>query len=139
MSKDNGKRIKTFKGFDENLKCRGFQYAVGEEYKIDNEKGICLCHNGFHAINEDQDPMSVFEYYPPVIDGKKSRYCEVEIGGNTKTDGYKVVGSKIKVGFEIGIPGIIKAHIDWVKSKITNENNAEAGKPATAGNRGSDL
>ena len=136
MSKNNGKRIKTFKGFDENLKCRGFQYAVGEEYKIENEEDIELCRNGFHAINEDQDPMSVFDYYPPVIDGKKSRYCEVEVGGNTKTDGNKVVGSEIKVGFEIGIPGIIKAHIDWVKSKITNKNNAEAGKPATAGDSG---
>lgn len=69
-------KIKTIKGFDGNLQCRGFQYKVGETYTT--EENIELCKNGFHAIAEDQSPLSVFAYYPPAIDGKPSRYCEVE-------------------------------------------------------------
>lgn len=84
-----------------------------------------LCRNGFHAIAEDQDPISVFEYYPPAVDGKRSRYCKVEVGGKTDTDGDKIVGSEIKVGPEIGVPGIIRAHINWVKSRTTNKNSKE--------------
>lgn len=37
----------TYKGFDKDLKCRGFQYEIGKEY---TEKGeIRACRNGFHA------------------------------------------------------------------------------------------
>ena len=144
MGENNGKRVKTVKGFDENLKCRDFQYEVGGQYKIENDDPIMLCHNGFHAIAEDQDPISVFEYYPPAFDGKRSRYCEVEVGGNIDTDGIKIAGSEIKVGPEIGVPGIIKAHTDWVKSRTTNKNNTEVENfvisgdhdAATAGYRG---
>ena len=125
MSENNGKRVKTVKGFDENLRCRDFQYEVGGQYKIENDDPIMLCHNGFHAIAEDRDPISVFKYYPPAFDGKRSRYCKVEVGGKTDTDGDKIVGSEIKVGPEIGVPGIIKAHIDWVKSRTTNKNSKE--------------
>ena len=144
MGESNRKRVKTVKGFDENLKCRDFQYEVGGQYKIENDDPIMLCHNGFHAIAEDQDPISVFEYYPPAFDGKRSRYCEVEVGGNIDTDGIKIAGSEIKVGPEIGVPGIIKAHTDWVKSRTTNKNNTEVENfvisgdhdAATAGYRG---
>lgn len=125
MGENNGKRVKAVKGFDENLRCRGFQYEIGEQYKIENADSIMLCRKGFHAIGEHQDPISVFEYYPPAIDGKRSRYCEVEVGGNIDTDGIKIAGSEIEVGLEIGVPGIIKAHIDWIKSRTTNKNSKE--------------
>jgi hypothetical protein len=128
-------KIKTYKGFDSNLQCRGFQYKVGETYTT--EENIELCENGFHAIAEDQSPLSVFSYYPPVTDGKPSRYCEVEADGEIKSDGDKICCSQLTVGAEIGIPGIVKAHIEWIKKHINNENNTDKkGKPVTAGSYG---
>ena len=126
--------MKAFKGFDENLQCRGFQYEVGKTYT--EEGNIEVCHNGFHAIGEDNSPLRVFDFYPPAIDGKTSRYCEVEADGEVQKSDVKICCSKLTVGAEIGIPGLVKAHVEWVKKHINNENNAESGKPATAGEYG---
>ena len=46
-------KITAYKGFDENLSCRGFQYEVGKEYEIEGK--IECCHHGFHAC----DPLPV--------------------------------------------------------------------------------
>ena len=52
--------IKTFyKGFDENMRCRGFQYVEGETYTQLGEIGVCV--NGFHACGL---PLDVWAYYP---------------------------------------------------------------------------
>ena len=126
--------IKGIKGFDNDLKCRGFQYEVGKAYTMDGE--VSICKNGFHAIPDDVSPLEVFDYYPPVTGGNPSRYCEVEVGGKTARDLDKVAASEIKIGAEIGIPGLVKAHIDWVKRNVTNEYNAETEKPVTAGEYG---
>ena len=67
---------KAIKGFDENLKCRDFQYEVGKSYERSGK--IEACENGFHCIKPDADPLNVFSYYPPSNNGKRSRYCEVE-------------------------------------------------------------
>ncbi len=124
------KVLKAYKGFDSELKCRGFQYEAGKTYKHDGN--VVLCKSGFHAIPDDEPPLNVFGYYPPA----KSRYCEVECGGETVKDDCKVSCSEIKIGAEIGILGLVKAHVAWVKKNITNENNAEKDKPATAGDGG---
>ena len=126
--------MKTYKGFDENLQCRGFQYEVGKTYT--EEGNIKVCQNGFHAIGEDNSPLRVFDYYPPATNGKPSRYCKVEADGEVLKSDEKVCCSKLTVGAEIGIPGLVKAHVEWVKKHITNENNAEPGGAATAGYRG---
>ena len=136
MENNEEMTIKTVKGFDSNLKCRNLQYEVGKTYEIPEGEKIGLCENGFHAVDGDVSPLQVFDYYEPSINGNRSRYCEVEVSGRTASYGNKVVGSKIKIGAEIGIPGLIRAHFEWVKRHITNENNAEAGQPATAGSYG---
>ena len=118
--------MKAYKGFDKDLKCRGYQYEIGKTYE---EPKAELCKSGFHACVV---PLDVLEYYPPA----NSRYCKVDLDevSDERSCDSKVAGSKIKIGAEIGIPGLVKAHVEWVKSHITNEHNG--GKAATAGYRG---
>ena len=101
--------MKAYKGFDKNLKCRGFQYEVGKEYEENEAK---LCDKGFHAC---EFPFDVFKYYEPAT----SRYCEVEIGdvSGEREDDSKICGKKIKVEGEIGLAGIIKAGVQMIVEK----------------------
>ena len=130
---------KCIKGFDSELKCRDFQYEVGKEYKMDGNE-ISICEKGFHAIDEDNCPLSVFDYYPPCDEnGTPNRYCEVEIGGKTEKRDVKIVGSEIKIGAEIGIPGIVKAHIEWVKRHLIDDDehkSSNTGDRSSASNTG---
>ena len=105
-----GDVITSYKGFDKDLKCRGFQYEVGKEYEEPDAKA---CEKGFHAC---EMPLDVLSYYEP---GKQSRYCIVEQSGviSKHDDDTKVASSKIKIGAEIGIPGLVKAQIEYVREK----------------------
>ena len=118
--------IKSYKGFDKDLKCRGFQYEIGKEYE---EPEADVCRAGFHACER---PLDVFNHYCPV----NSRFCEVEQSGELSRDTVdsKVASTKIKIGAEIGIPGLVKAQIEWVKAHTTTEHTDP--ERATAGNRG---
>ena len=126
--------MKSYKGFDKDLKCKGFQYDIGKEYECED---AVACRTGFHACER---PLDVFAYYPPA----SSRYCEVEQGGKTdaNSDDSKIASTKIKIGAEIGIPGLVKAQIEYVKAHTTTEHTdqeaATAGDmdAATAGYRG---
>ena len=110
--------MKSYKGFDKDLQCRGFQYEIGGEYE---EEKAEACECGFHAC---EMPLNVLAYYAP---GLGSRYCEVEQSGTLSRHGSdsKVASSKIKIGAEIGIAGLVKAQIEWVKSQIDFDNAIE--------------
>ena len=97
--------MKTYKGFDKDLKCRGVQYEIGGEYETEKAKA---CESGFHAC---ENPLDVLSYYPPA----GNRFCEVEQSGEVdKSDeDSKVASTKIKIGAEIGLSGIIKAAIKF--------------------------
>ena len=107
--------MKCFKGFDKDLKCRDFQYEIGKEY---TEEKADICNCGFHAC---EFPMDVFGYYPP----SDSRYCEVELeeNGQKSSDDSKRVGKKISVKAEIGIAGIIKAGVEYIKEQVDWEDD----------------
>ena len=111
---------KCIKGFNSDMTCKGFQYEPDKTYSIPEDE-LSICNRGFHAIDEDECPLAVFDYYPPSIGGKPSRYFEVEIGGRTEKKDEKICGSEIRVGAEIGILGLVKAHIEWVKRHIKKE------------------
>lgn len=84
-----------FKGFDNDLKCRDFQYEVGETYETDK---AVICKSGFHACKH---PLDVLTYYP-YING--NRYCVVELGiveiDESEKDS-KVCSKKITITKEI--------------------------------------
>ena len=121
-------KIKAYKAFDKDLSCRGFKYEVGKEYE---ETGyIKACEKGFHACPY---PLDVFGYYAPA----GSRFCEVEQSGKIDdSESDKVCSSKIRIGAELDIRGLVKAAVSFVKERCTNECNADPGKPATAGDYG---
>ena len=118
-------KIKAYKAFDKDLSCRGFKYEVGKEYE---ETGyIKVCEKGFHACPY---PLDVFGYYAPA----GARFCEVEQSGKIDdSESNKVCSSKIRIGAELDIRGLVKAAVSYIKERCTNECNAEPGKPATAG------
>lgn len=121
-------KIKAYKAFDKDLSCRGFKYKVGKEYEETGD--IKACEKGFHACPY---PLDVFGYYAPA----GSRFCEVEQSGKIDdSESDKVCSSKIRIGAELDIRGLVKAAVSYVKERCTNEYNAEPGKPAMAGNCG---
>lgn len=108
-----------YKGFDENLQCRGLQYEVGKEYEMNGD--IKCCERGFHACG---NPLDVFSYYPP----SNSRYCEVEQSGTIykDNDDSKVASSKIHISCEIGLKGIIEAGVKFILDKVNTGNQSAA-------------
>ena len=117
-----------YKGFDQDLKCRGFQYEVGKEYVHDGD--VDLCESGFHAC---PSPLDAFGYYPPA----DNRFCKVEQSGVVKGDGDKIASSKIKVVAEIGITGLVDAHVKWVMNRIKGaEKESNTGDQSAATNTG---
>ena len=103
--------IIAYKGFDKDMKCRGFQYEEGETY---HEGKAELCKSGFHACTM---PLNVLGYYPPG-DGSIYRMVELDEVCDEKSDDSKVCAKTIKIGAEIGIPALVEAQIEWVKNTI---------------------
>ena len=129
--------IKSYKGFDKNLRCRGFQYKIGGIYEMDGK--IKMCNRGFHAC---ESPVDVFDYYT-MID---SRFCEVEQDGNiSKEDrGTKICSSKIKIKAELKLADMINLGVEWLKEitspeKIkTSIKDNSSGYGAKIGSSGND-
>ena len=121
--------MKCYKGFNKDLKCRGYQYKIGREYE---EREAEICEKGFHAC---EYPLDVFGYYDPA----SSRYCEVDLDANNQTgDDSKRVGKHIKIGAEIGIPGIVKASVEYIKNQVDWDTSKESntGDQSAATNTG---
>ena len=112
-----------YKGFtpqaDGTLKCRDKIYKVGETYV---EDAAIPCKKGMHACLQ---PIEVLSYYSP----NKSAYHEVEVGDDAQGDGLdsKVASKTLKVGASLGIPGLVKAQVEYV----TSRKNKEEGDHAT--------
>ena len=109
-----------YKGFNEKMQCRDKQYEVGETYTED-KADLCKC--GMHFC---EYPLDVFGYYSPA----DSRFCTVEaddVTDEVESGDSKRVCKKLTVKAELGIPGLIKAgvkyikeHVDWENAKASN-------------------
>ena len=121
-------KLTTYKGTEKDMKCHGgFRYELGKKYE---DNGAIRCGgSGFHSC---KTPLDVFRYFAP----NKSRYFVCEAGGIVDEDNEdsKIASSELTLTAEIGIPGLVKAHIDYVKSHTTTEHTDP--KQATAGDYG---
>ena len=117
-----------YKGTDKDMKCRGFQFELGKEYVEEEAK---LCDKGFHGC---EYPLDVFAHYAPV----GSRFFVADLDGvthETESDDTKRVGTKIKLKAEIGIAGIVKAAVEYIKERAESSNN-QTGYCSVAANTG---
>ena len=96
-----------YKGFDENLKCRDFQFEIGKTYFHDGL--VRVCESGFHAC---ENPWDVLRYYPLT----DSRYCVVEQSGEIhRHDGdSKIASSSITISTELKLPEFVKTCVNWL-------------------------
>ena len=117
-----------YKGTDKDMKCRDFQFELGKEYEEAEAK---LCYKGFHGC---EYPLDVFAHYAPA----DSRFFVADLDGVTdemESDDTKRVGTKIKLRAEIGIPGIVKAAVEYIKEKAESSDN-QTGDWSAATNTG---
>ena len=109
--------MKVYKATDKDMKCRGFQYELGKTAEVEGD--IELCEKGLHAC---EMPLDVLGYYVP---GDGSRYFEAEledVSDEKSSDDTKRVGKKLTLSAEIGIPGLVKAQVEYVKAQRDFDN-----------------
>ncbi|HDL7891909.1 TPA: hypothetical protein P0N78_004457 [Yersinia enterocolitica] len=109
MSKET---VITFKGFDQKLQCRGYQFEIGKTFT--HEGKVEACGSGFHAC---EAPFDVFGYYSPA----NSRYAVTESFGtiDREEDGdTKIASASITITEELTLPQFIQRGIDWNWSKV---------------------
>ena len=117
-----------YKGTDKDMKCRGFQFELGKEYEEAEAK---LCNKGFHGC---EYPLDVFAHYNPA----GSRFFVADLDGVTderESGDTKRVGTKIKLRAEIGIAGIVKAAVEYIKERAESGDN-QTGNRSAATNTG---
>ena len=114
--------MKVYKATDKDMKCRGLQYEIGKTVEFDGKPE--LCKSGLHAC---EAPLDLLDYYAP---GDGSRYFEAEADevSEERGDDTKIVAKKLTLGAEIGIPGLVKAQIEWVKKQICFDEAIERAK-----------
>ena len=112
-----GNAVKSYKGFNKDMTCRGFQYEEGKEYE---EEIVEVCDHGFHVC---EYPLDCLNYYYP----NESVYHEVEQSGEIQkhNDDTKVASTKIKIGAEISIAGLVKAAIEYTVKRVKKDAESD--------------
>ena len=122
--------MKGYKGFDKDLRCRGFQYEIGKTF---NHTGsTSLCNSGFHFC---ENPFDVWGYYPP-----GSRFAEVEgdeVSGPTDSDSKRVCKS-LKIEAEFSLSALCGAGLKFILDKVdfANAKESNTGTQSAATNTG---
>ena len=115
-------KIKGYKAFDKDLKCRDFQYEIGGEYT--EEGDIKCCDTGFHFCN---NPFDVLDYYPLIDDdGEFSRFAKVEGSGRIDKKENKVCVSNIKVIEELKLEDFINNGVEFIQNQTKDLADCES-------------
>jgi hypothetical protein len=127
-----------FKGFDKDLKCKGFQYEVGKTYTHDS--AVKLCSTGFHFY---ENPWDTLSYYP-IENG--NRYAQTEAQGVTdeREKDSKRVSSVLAIKAELTLKSLIdcavKFTLNLAKStptgKVESYSTGDSGHAASTGDSG---
>jgi len=121
---DTSQIVIGYKATNKDLKCRGQQYAVGETYT--HEGDISLCSSGFHFC---QNPLDVLDFYNLC----ESEFLAVESHGKCESDDKKTVTNKLKVTASIGLPGLIKASVEWLFGHTKKTKKKDYSQLASSG------
>ena len=118
--------MKTYKGFNKDMTCKGKQYEIGKMYEEEDAK---TCEYGMHSC---EYPLDCFRYYDPA----HSVFCETEADGKIDKDAVdtKIASTKLKIGAKLNIPVLVHAAIEYTKSHTKMEYTAT--EMATAGDYG---
>ena len=114
--------VTTYKGFDLNWQCRGYQFEVGKSYEHEGEVKACV--GGFHAC---EYPLHVLRFYKP----NASRFAVVEQSGalSKDSDCSKVASQRLTIKAEIDIAGLVKAAIKYTMDRCTPADGAVSNEP----------
>ncbi|MFK1042657.1 hypothetical protein ACIUV2_27160 [Pseudomonas aeruginosa] len=103
--------VTAYKGFKQDLTCRGYQFEIGGTYKHEGE--VEACSSGFHSC---EYPLDVFGYYAP----GESRFAIVKASGQLSRhdDDSKIASATLVVEAEISMPTMISRAIDWIMARL---------------------
>ena len=129
---DAEQTVTAYKGFDADMKCRGYQFEIGKTYEHDGK--VEACKSGFHACKY---PLDVFAYYSP----SSGQFARVEQSGELgrHADDSKVASSRITIKASIDLPGLIKAAIEYTthraNPKKSNHTTGDRSASSATGDR----
>ena len=111
-----------YKAFEPGMICKGKQYQENTDYE---EEGGEICGKGMmhYCVN----PFDVLNFYPLVNDsGKVSDFATVKsLEEPVSGDNGKFATKKLHIGVKLGLPGFVKACIDYLKEEtIVNAPNS---------------
>jgi len=117
--------VVSYKGFNQDWTCRGYQFEVGKSYEMDGK--IEACSRGFHAC---EHPLNVFDYYPPSL----SRFAEVIQSGALARHGddTKIASAKITINCELSIGELVKRAVKYVSDRAKPEGASAMGNRGAA-------
>ncbi|WP_121497939.1 DUF7666 domain-containing protein [Pseudomonas aeruginosa] len=103
--------VTAYKGFKQDLTCRGYQFEIGGTYKHEGE--VEACASGFHSC---EYPLDVFGYYAP----GESRFAIVKASGQLSRhdDDSKIASATLVVEAEINMPTMISRALDWIMARL---------------------
>ena len=132
-----------YKAFEPGMICKGKQYQENTDYE---EEGGEICEKGM--MHYCANPFDVLKFYPLVNDnGEISDFATVKaLDEPVSGDGGKFATKKLHIGVKLGLPGFIKACIDYLKEEtikkapsvtVSSGNSAQIGSSGYSAQIGS--